>query len=336
MATPIVLALDFGETPFPTADEAWCVPADLADCVSDPGSIDVASVCATASGLLRNMTGGRYGVRRQTVRPHRILDGCGGWPFGMSPTPTGSVLTPVGYRGWWGDPGSEGLILDGPASVLEVIVDGAYLPPSYADGDIVAGQVGIGSVHAGFIAADVGTTISGPGIPTGTTVAAVNSGVQASMSAAATATGTVAFTLGGRTAGWYLHDRRTLVRAGDVSWPTQQDLSQPLSAPGTWAVTYESGTPPPPEGKVAAIALACDLLRSLPGAQSPGSCTPPERVSSLSRQGVTIARVDPTEYLNDGFTGVRVTDLWLASLKARKGRRRASIASPETIRGARQ
>lgn len=337
MATPIVLALDFGEAPFPTADEPWCAPSDLTTCIPTPGALDVASVCAASSSLLRNLTGGRYGVRRQTVRPHQAVDGSGGWPMGVSPTPTGAILTSAGSTGYgFGGRGLDwpsAIELDGPATVLEVVVDGAYLPPSYADGVIVATQTGITSQHAGFTVADVGRSITGPGIPTGATITAVSSGVQATMSAVATATATTPFTIVGRTPGWYLYDRRMLVRSNGMLWPTQQDLTIPLSSSNTYAITYESGTAVPPEGKIACIALACDVGRLLLGSNT--ACTPPERVTSITRQGVSLSRLDPAEFIKEGLTGVRITDLWLGSLNARRKRRRASIAGPDNIRGAR-
>lgn len=336
MAEPIVLAASFGEVPFPGAHEAWCSPSDLAD-VASPGNIDVATVCGAASAILRAMSGRRYGVRRITVRPSFEL--AQGSLLGFSPTPTGSILTSSSWgpfgRGW--DVQPQGIVLDAPASVLEIAVDGAWLAPAYADGVVTQGSTTLGSQHAAFAAADVGQPVLGPGIPAGATIVSVASSTQATMSAAASASGSTPFTLPSRPAGWHLYDRRLLVRADGVQWPSYQDLTRDLSQPQTWGITYESGTAVPPEGRLAAVALAGEILKllvRLMGGQS-GECVIPERVTSVSRQGVSWT-LDATQFLKDGRTGVFIADLWLESLNQSRKKRRASIASPETLREVRQ
>lgn len=336
MAAPLVLALAFGEQPYPIVTEPWVTPADIVpSCVPDAGTFDTASFCLSVTAILRNLCGGRYGVRRQLVRPHLELEGCS--PIsGINPTPTGSWLIPAasGY-GWWtgGAPGI-GVVLDAPASVLEIAVDGTYLDPAFADGVIVSSATGITSQHAGFTTADVGRSITGPGIPAGTTIASVQSGTAATMSAVATLGGTIPFVLPARTPGWFLYDRRLLVRANGVVWPANQDLSRALTSGGTWGVLYESGVAVPTEAKMAARALACELIKGLvPGT---GVCAIPDRVNSITRQGVSLAVLDPVQFLKDGWTGVKLTDLWLASLKTRRSTKRASILGPDNLRGARQ
>lgn len=261
----LALALAFGEQPFPTETEPWCQPADLADCAA-PGHVDVATVCQVASAVLRNFSGRRYGVRHMTVRPHRLIDSI--VLPGMAPTPTGTILTAAG--GWfgqgWGWMEGRGLLLDAPANVLEVVVDGATLDPS----------------------------------------------------------------------AYQLFDGRLLVRGGGLDWPYDQDLSRPTTgpgSPGTWSVTYESGTPVPTEAKVAAATLACQLLKLMVGAPD---CAIPDRVTALTRQGVSLTILDPNQFFKEGRTGITLVDMWLASLDAARKKRRASIAGPESYRGARQ
>lgn len=328
MSGPIVLATTFGAAPFPAEHEPWCEPGDIADCVANPGSIDVESVCRGASAILRALSGRRFGVRRITVRPS------GAEPCGptVPPTPSGSWLVPAGGPGWAFSP--RGMLLDAPASVLEIVVDGRYLNPGFADGAITAGQTGITSGHAVFTAADVGKAIAGPGIPAGTTITAVSTASSATMSAAAIVTTTTPFVIG-RTPEWYLYDRRLLIRANGATWPGLQDLSMPLTEAGTWGITYESGVAVPAEGRLAAVALSCELLKLLVKATTgTGECAIPDRVSAVTRQGVSWS-LDAQGFLDDGRTGVWVADLWLESLLVSRKRRRASIASPETVREAR-
>lgn len=66
-----------------------------------------------------------------------------------------------------------------------------------------SGSTAIGGASAAYTAADVGGTITGTGIPAGTTIASVTSGTSATLSKAATASGTITATIGpGRTGMW--------------------------------------------------------------------------------------------------------------------------------------
>jgi hypothetical protein len=164
----------------------------------------------------------------------------------------------------------------------------------------------------------------------------VLSGTQITMSAPATITAVTSFTLASRPAGWALFDGRLLVRTGGLDWPYDQDLSRPLTgpaAPGTWGVTVESGTPVPTEAKVAAATLGCQLLKLMVGASD---CAIPDRVTALTRQGVSLTILDPNQFFKEGRTGITLVDMWLASLDAARTKRRASIVGPESYREARQ
>lgn len=249
----IVLALDFGEEPFPGTTEPWVLPADLEVCLPAGSTVDLASVAEAATEILRLLSGRRYGVRRGPVRPHRMVDHAligvapvpTGWPFGFGIT--GGVLACDGNT----------LILDAPASVLGVRVDGV---------DLAVGD-------------------------------------------------------------WLLYDRRLLVRARGGSWPLSQRLDLPDTEPGTWSVTYESGTPVTAAAALAAQALACQLVKLLSGA---AGCVLPDRTTTVTRQGVTITRGSLKEMLDAGRTGITAVDLWLAAVNPNNLRRRARIVGPDS------
>lgn len=106
-------------------------------------------------------------------------------------------------------------------------------------------------------------------------------------------------------------DRTTLVRDDGGTWPVCQDLSEPADADGTWQVTYTWGVPVPAGGKVAAAALACEMAKALRQSED---CQLPERVQTVTREGVTLAILDAFEGLEAGRTGVWLVDSWVASV----------------------
>lgn len=104
----------------------------------------------------------------------------------------------------------------------------------------------------------------------------------------------------------------TLYQRGDLVWPTEgawpaQDLSQPATQPGTFAIRYLMGTPPPPGAPGMVAALAAEYLTAAEG----GTCRLPQRAQQVARQGVTVNLVDPQEIYERGATGLTEVDLWI-------------------------
>jgi hypothetical protein len=120
-------------------------------------------------------------------------------------------------------------------------------------------------------------------------------------------------------------DRRLLVRQDGGRWPYCQDMGLPLGEPGTWAVTLRVGAPVPVGGQVAAGRLACELAKAATGK---GKCELPNRVQSVTRQGVTVSMmIDTFDDLDQGRTGIWTVDSWVASVT--KPDIGFSIASPD-------
>lgn len=120
-------------------------------------------------------------------------------------------------------------------------------------------------------------------------------------------------------------DRKTLVRLDGRTWPACQNLALPTTEPGTFGVRFTRGHPIPVTGKDAAIALAAEMSKAM----TPGvtGCALPDRVTSVVRQGVTIAVLDPMEFLDKGRTGMASVDLFLRAANPAGLQRRARIAS---------
>lgn len=126
-------------------------------------------------------------------------------------------------------------------------------------------------------------------------------------------------------------DWRWLVRLPDEEgrnpgWPCCQRLELPDSEAGTFSVEYVWGSPPPIGGRKMAGVLACELAKSAD--PSAAGCRLPKRVTTITRQGTTLAILDPMSLAKDGMTGLAEVDLWVASVLLGSRRRRGSVFDP--------
>lgn len=122
-------------------------------------------------------------------------------------------------------------------------------------------------------------------------------------------------------------NRSLLVRTDGEIWPMCQDMTADGDQPGTWEVTYTYGIPVPVGGEVAAGVLAEEMAKAL---CNDGSCRLPERVQTVTRQGVTMAMLDMMEDVEKGRTGLWLVDSWISSVMA--PRPRSSVLSPDLPR----
>lgn len=122
-----------------------------------------------------------------------------------------------------------------------------------------------------------------------------------------------------------LFDHRTLVRLDGLAWPCCQDLSVPLSQPGTLQVAYSFGKLPTALAVDAARELACEFAKAKAG----GQCRLPSRTMNVSRQGLSFSMPDLMEFLDKGRTGIYFVDLFLASKNPGGISRPATVASPD-------
>lgn len=120
----------------------------------------------------------------------------------------------------------------------------------------------------------------------------------------------------------------------------------PTTQSGTWlarrrgtvyftgnSVTYSYGAEPPLGGIKAAAVLACQLALSAdPAALRDGRCRLPKRVTTISRQGVTLAILDTFSVFADGLTGIPEVDLWISTVRYGETHRRATMSDPTKLR----
>jgi hypothetical protein len=90
-------------------------------------------------------------------------------------------------------------------------------------------------------------------------------------------------------------------------------------------VTYTYGVEPPAAGRRAARYLAQELTKSFEGKD----CELPERVTSVSRQGVSVTVLDNQTFLDDHRTGIYAVDLFLKAVNPEKARKKVKVFSPD-------
>lgn len=127
---------------------------------------------------------------------------------------------------------------------------------------------------------------------------------------------------------WLIYIPPVPLSVGDrQNWPIINDERLALGSDFTWSVDYWYGNGPPPGGREAAAALGCEMAKSC-SPEVAGECRLPARISSITRQGVTMAILDPLTLFSDGLTGLPEVDMWVAAMRLGVKRRPASIVVP--------
>lgn len=101
-----------------------------------------------------------------------------------------------------------------------------------------------------------------------------------------------------------------LVRTDGECWPLCQDMALDVDAVGAFNIVYQPGVLLPKAGEIAAGFLACEFAKACVGQD----CALPQQLASLSRNGVEATVVDPTQFLENGLTGIANVDLWIRSV----------------------
>lgn len=120
---------------------------------------------------------------------------------------------------------------------------------------------------------------------------------------------------------YYLADHSTLYGTPGANW-TATNVE----------VTYSYGTPPPSAGRAAARLLARELVKLYEGDDT---CALPQRVTSVSRQGINYSILDDQDFLDNMRVGIYAVDLFLKSVNPDKARARARVFSPDVPRARR-
>jgi hypothetical protein len=123
----------------------------------------------------------------------------------------------------------------------------------------------------------------------------------------------------------YRLDGDLLVRVDGNGWPVSQDLSLALGSANTWSITYVRGEPVPAVVNSAAGLYACQVAKARTG----GTCVLPNRVKSITRQGVSVETISINDVLDKGLTGVSDVDLVITMMNPGHLRARPRVLSPD-------
>ncbi len=130
-----------------------------------------------------------------------------------------------------------------------------------------------------------------------------------------------------------LYDRKRLVLNvaagnGNVSaFPWEQQLTMPVSQPGTCQITYRYGSAPPESGRLACAELAIELALAFTGSND---CRLPQRVLTVATEGVSVAVGDAMTYVLQQLSGLPICDMFLRSKNPQRAQRRSAFAGPNT------
>lgn len=120
---------------------------------------------------------------------------------------------------------------------------------------------------------------------------------------------------------YYLVDHSTLHIKAGTAW-----------TPCNVEITYSYGLPVPTAGKMAARKLAIEFARLWAGDDM---CELPQRVTSVSRQGVSYTILDNQEFIDELRTGLYEIDLFLKVTNPDNARRKSKVFSVDTPRARR-
>lgn len=115
---------------------------------------------------------------------------------------------------------------------------------------------------------------------------------------------------------YYLVDHSTIQISAGAAW-----------TPCNTEVTYQYGAAPPTSGKMAARTLAIEFAKLWSDDET---CALPQRVTSISRQGVNYTILDQQDFIAELRTGLYNVDLFLKSTNPDGARRRSRVFSVDT------
>jgi len=119
---------------------------------------------------------------------------------------------------------------------------------------------------------------------------------------------------------YYVSEHNEIRAYSDTPWP-----------PGNVEVTYTYGIRPPVSGRMAAKLFAIELIKFWTG----DDCALPDRVTSISRQGVSYTVLDNQDFLENMRIGIYAVDLFIKTANPSKALAPSKVFSPDTPRARR-
>lgn len=117
-----------------------------------------------------------------------------------------------------------------------------------------------------------------------------------------------------------------------VDHSTIQFSEGALIVPADIEISYSYGAAPPTMGKMAARRVAIEFIKLWTG---DSDCALPQRVTSVTRQGVTYTVLDSQDFLEEMRLGIYEIDLFLKTNNPNKAQKRSKVFSPDVPRARR-
>lgn len=111
-----------------------------------------------------------------------------------------------------------------------------------------------------------------------------------------------------------------------VDHSTLQFAEGALIVPADIEISYTYGAQPPTLGKMAARRVAIEFVKLWEGDTD---CALPQRVTSVTRQGVTYTVLDSQDFLAEMRMGIYEIDLFLKTVNPNKAQKRSKVFSPD-------
>lgn len=124
-------------------------------------------------------------------------------------------------------------------------------------------------------------------------------------------------------ASYRVDDWSWLVRTDGGCWPKVVDLS---TDDDVFQVSYMQGTPVPVALLDAAATVACEWAKGLVGDKS---CRLPARITSITRQGVSMSALDTDSLSKRGFVGIQEVDMVIYALNPKGLDSAARVYTPD-------
>lgn len=125
-----------------------------------------------------------------------------------------------------------------------------------------------------------------------------------------------------------IDDQKWLVRTDCCPWPMCGCTCD------NFVVQFTFGEAPPQIGADAALILAAEMYRAMtPGVSD---CRLPARLTSITRQGVSMALIDPMDFMDKGLTGIYQIDMFIMSYNPAKQIKKPMVWSPDVINSGRR
>lgn len=111
-----------------------------------------------------------------------------------------------------------------------------------------------------------------------------------------------------------------------VDHSTIQFSEGALIVPADIEVTYSYGAQPPTLGRMAARRVAQEFVKLWEGDED---CALPQRVTSVTRQGLTYTVLDSQDFLQEMRLGIYEIDLFLKTVNPNRAQKRSKVFSPD-------